>query len=198
MKIIFIFFLTFCLNGFTQEQLQETESHEFSVLHTDEIKIKDKNFLYMELGLRGMNIGNECLNCEINKSTEYQSKKFITTSMVPSLIAGGSVIYTDPSKDKLRHFSAGYVAGNLTMGTLQILLPKTQKNRNLYSFIGGVGASVVIGIGKEYWDSLGHGQVEIKDALATIAGGVTGSLTVNLYDLNKLKKKKKFTPLELQ
>jgi hypothetical protein len=198
MNMILVLILTFCLNGYTQEQDQGMESHEFSVLDSEEIKIKDKSFLYMELGLRGMNRGYECLNCGLNDTTKFDIKKFMTTSLAPSLIAGASVIYTDPSKDKLRHFSAGYVAGNLTMGTLQILLPNTQKNKNLYSFLGGVGASVVIGAGKEYWDSLGHGQVEMMDALATIAGGITGSLTVNLYDINKLKKKKKFRPLALQ
>jgi hypothetical protein len=45
----------------------------------------------------------------------------------------------------------------------------------MYPFLGVICASLIIGVGKEYWDSFDHGKVEVNDALATIAGGMTGS-----------------------
>ena len=39
-----------------------------------------------------------------------------------------------------------------------------------------IGASVILGIAKEVYDSRGHGTVEVLDAVATIAGGVVGAI----------------------
>jgi hypothetical protein len=183
MRIILFFFLILSsLNSYAQ-RLVNTE--EYSVEIGQEIHVNEHTFIYLKLSPRGMNSSVTCLSCTLSKTKEYELKKMITANILPSIFATRSVLYTDPSRDKLRHFSAGYVAGNLTTGALQILIPKDQRNRKLYAFLGGLGASVVIGVGKEYWDSLGHGQVEFKDALATIAGGVSGSFTINLYDLFK-------------
>ncbi len=183
MRFILALILLLCCLDSNAQRLVEAE--EYNIEIGQEIQVKEHSFLYLKLTPRGMNSNLTCFSCTLSKSKEYELKKMITANILPSLVATRTVLYGDSSKDKLRHFSAGYVAGNLTTGALQILIPKTQKNRKLYAFLGGVGASVVIGVGKEYWDSLGNGQVEFKDALATIAGGVSGSLTINLYDLFK-------------
>jgi hypothetical protein len=181
----FILIFIFLLSSFHSFAQRLIHPEEYSIEVGQEIQLTEYSFLYLKLSPRGMNSITTCISCTLSKSKEYELKKMITANILPSLVATRSVLYTDPSRDKLRHFSAGYVAGNLTTGALQILIPKTQKNKKLYAFLGGVGASVVIGLGKEFWDSLGHGQVEFKDALATITGGVSGSLTINLYDLFK-------------
>jgi hypothetical protein len=181
----FILVLLIILSSLNSYAQKIVNSEEYSVEIGQEININEHSFLYLKLSPRGMNSSVTCLSCTLSKTKEYELKRMITANILPSMVATRSVLYTDPSRDKLRHFSAGYVAGNLTTGVLQILIPKDQRNRKLYAFLGGVGVSVVIGVGKEYWDSLRHGQVEFKDALATIAGGVSGSLTINLYDLFK-------------
>lgn len=50
----------------------------------------------------------------------------------------------------------------------------------LYGSLVGFTASFVAGIGKEMWDSCGHGTVDLQDALATIQGGCIGGLLVIL------------------
>ena len=39
----------------------------------------------------------------------------------------------------------------------------------------GFAAAIVAGAAKEYWDSLGHGTVDVWDFVATMAGGVVVS-----------------------
>lgn len=64
-------------------------------------------------------------------------------------------------QDKIKHFIAGAIAsafvylisGNLTLA---------------------IGASALLGIAKEVYDSRGHGTVEVADAVATAVGGVVG------------------------
>ena len=67
------------------------------------------------------------------------------------------------SRDKLLHFVAGLIAsvvGYLIFENLTLT----------------IGASVILGIAKEVYDSRGHGTVEVLDAVATIAGGVVGAI----------------------
>ena len=69
-------------------------------------------------------------------------------------------------KDKLLHFGAGLVI-SLVVGTLTV---------PLY----GVIASLVAGVGKEVWDSRGHGTVEVLDVVATLFGGVVGAILMGV------------------
>jgi len=62
-------------------------------------------------------------------------------------------------KDKLLHFVAGSICSAF-----------------VYAITGSpilaFSASVLLGIGKEVYDSRGHGTVEVLDAVATALGGV--------------------------
>lgn len=64
-------------------------------------------------------------------------------------------------KDKLLHFVAGSICATF-----------------VYVVIGSpmlaFGASALLGIAKEVYDSRGHGTVEVADAVATALGGVVG------------------------
>jgi hypothetical protein len=70
-------------------------------------------------------------------------------------------------KDKLLHFVAGSicsafiyaVSGNLTLA---------------------IGASALLGIAKEVYDSRGHGTVEVADAVATVGGGIVGTMIIRV------------------
>lgn len=44
-----------------------------------------------------------------------------------------------------------------------------------------VAMAVVAGAWKEWWDSRGHGQVELADLVATIVGGILAVTSVELY-----------------
>ena len=73
-------------------------------------------------------------------------------------------------KDKLLHFVAGLICATFVyLITLNITL--------------AIGASVILGIAKEVYDSMGHGTVEILDAVATAVGGVVGVILVRVVIL---------------
>ena len=40
----------------------------------------------------------------------------------------------------------------------------------------GLVLAVLAGLGKEIWDGLGHGTVELADLVATVGGGVVGTV----------------------
>ena len=44
-----------------------------------------------------------------------------------------------------------------------------------------IAMATIAGAWKEWWDSRGHGQVELADLLATIAGGVLAVASMELY-----------------
>ncbi len=64
--------------------------------------------------------------------------------------------------DKLLHLAAGYF--------IATVLPVEP--------IYGLLLATVAGIGKEYYDSRGHGTVEAMDARMTVAGGMVGFLVL--------------------
>ncbi|MGD9581276.1 MAG: hypothetical protein AB7V50_07875 [Vampirovibrionia bacterium] len=64
-------------------------------------------------------------------------------------------------RDKLLHFVAGLIASAVVYLIFE--------NLTL-----AIGASVILGIAKEVYDSRGYGTVEMLDAVATIVGGAVG------------------------
>jgi hypothetical protein len=192
LKLIVFLIFAFSL---TKAQANRKFFGEYIVQSAEDIQIEGEQFMVVELIAEDIRHDEcpECFKMDANSNINRSAALNISTNA----LAAYSVIYMDPSKDKLRHFSAGYIAGNMTNGFLQLVIPKKNKNRKMYSFLGGIGASVIIGVGKEYWDSLGHGQVEVNDALATLAGGATGSLTISLNDVSAFFKPapKSFKPL---
>lgn len=66
-------------------------------------------------------------------------------------------------KDKLTHIAAGAIASAVVFCA----------SNNLW---WGFAAAVVAGAAKEYWDSRGHGTVDVWDFVATAAGGAVASL----------------------
>ena len=73
-------------------------------------------------------------------------------------------------KDKLLHFVAGLICATFVyLITLNLTI--------------AIGASVILGIAKEIYDSRGHGTVEVLDAVATVAGGVVGTILIKVVIL---------------
>ncbi len=70
-------------------------------------------------------------------------------------------------KDKLLHFVAGLICATFVyLITLNLTL--------------AIGASVILGIAKEVYDSRGHGTVEVLDAVVTALGGVVGTMIIRV------------------
>jgi hypothetical protein len=70
--------------------------------------------------------------------------------------------------DKAFHFLAGWALG-ATLAPISIWL--------------ALGAVVVAGAAKEWWDSKGHGTPEWMDFAATVLGGVAGVTTCRVLTL---------------
>jgi pantetheine-phosphate adenylyltransferase len=60
----------------------------------------------------------------------------------------------------------------------------------LVDYCTEVGASVLVGVGKEIRDSYGNYIPEVMDAVATSAGGVMGSFTMSITDVSNAFKRK--------
>ena len=68
-------------------------------------------------------------------------------------------------QDKIKHFIAGAIASIVVyVVTFNVTI--------------ALAFSALLGIGKEVYDSRGHGTVEVLDAVATIAGGVVGAIFI--------------------
>ena len=70
-------------------------------------------------------------------------------------------------QDKIKHF----IAGTITSAFVHAITGSP-----MLAFV----ASVALGISKEVYDSRGHGTVEVADAVATVAGGVVGTVLMRV------------------
>lgn len=68
-------------------------------------------------------------------------------------------------QDKLLHFVAGSIAAIVVYVVT-------------FDATIAVAFSALLGIGKEVYDSRGHGTVEVLDAVATVLGGVVGAILI--------------------
>lgn len=137
--------------------------------------------------------GNPYSRFDLKLKPEYQfhyQDALLLGNIAATGAAAYGVIRWDPHQDKVRHFLAGYVVGNVTNGAFQLILPETLKHRRLISALLGFGAGALIGAGKEIWDAQGHGNPSVNDALATALGGAVGTLTIS-FDLKKVFNRKK-------
>ena len=90
-------------------------------------------------------------------------------------------------KDKQLHFAAGIIAGSTGYG---YVWNKT-KNRKK-ALIAGIGTAILAGTAKEILDSMENdNRFDTKDLAATALGGVTISVTVNLFNKRLWRKRKK-------
>ena len=84
-----------------------------------------------------------------------------------------------PADDKMKHLFAGFLIGDVTNLTLQLLIPENVPHRRLIAALSGFGMATVTGVVKELRDRQGYGTPDPKDALATAIGGAVGTLTMS-------------------
>jgi len=77
-------------------------------------------------------------------------------------------------QDKLLHLGGSYIIGATTTSIAYYYT----KDKKTATFIG-VSVILLAGIGKEIWD-IKHGNPEVNDLAADIAGGTLGILTVKI------------------
>jgi len=75
--------------------------------------------------------------------------------------------------DKMLHFGAGYVIGASATAWAMHFDAK-------YPYEIGLAVPTFVGIGKEYYDSLGYGTPEWGDGVFTFYGGLFGAMTIKI------------------
>ena len=75
--------------------------------------------------------------------------------------------------DKMLHFGAGYIIGSATSA-----ITYNFKINNHIEI--GIGAATLAALGKELRDEHVYQGFDVMDAVATVAGGVCGSLTIKI------------------
>ncbi len=132
----------------------------------------------------------DCSGSLIYDTRPMQRSGMEALSVVASagvLASSALVLRTDLPMDKKRHYLAGVVIGAGATGAAKLLLRKSTPNYALKAALIGVGTSILIGLGKEVYDSRsGKGTPDKRDAFFTMAGGFHGTLAIDLVDLKSL------------
>ena len=88
-------------------------------------------------------------------------------------------------KDKQKHF----IAGSTISGLTYVFAKKKLQDPNK-ALLCGIGAGLLAGVAKETLDASQPGnRFDGKDLLATALGSVSISLTINLFDKKRNRKK---------
>ena len=95
-------------------------------------------------------------------------KLILITMLFPMLVLS--------QQDKIKHFAAGATISSLTY----ISVYKTTKNKKK-AIIYSIAASSIAGLSKELYDSNKTG-FDNKDLIATIAGGISVNITIDLFN----------------
>ncbi len=92
--------------------------------------------------------------------------------------------YGQLEEDKALHFLGGNLYGLVGAGVASQL----SKGNRTWTFVGSVGGSLLIGLAKEAIDQNQYNGWDNGDLLATVLGGATVGVTIDIF---KQKKKRK-------
>lgn len=88
-------------------------------------------------------------------------------------------------RDKILHFGAGAISG--IVGAT--IADKVSRGDPYWRFAGAITASLLAGLAKEAYDENKYEGWDNGDLAATVLGGVTAGVTINLFSGKKNKKK---------
>ncbi|WP_208611134.1 hypothetical protein [Maribacter ulvicola] len=88
-------------------------------------------------------------------------------------------------QDKVLHFLGGNLYGLVGAGVANEI---SEGNRT-WTFIGAVGGSLLIGLAKESIDQHQYGGWSNEDLLATVSGGITVGVTIDIFKKKKQRKR---------
>ncbi|MEX0273965.1 MAG: hypothetical protein AB3N16_06280 [Flavobacteriaceae bacterium] len=91
-------------------------------------------------------------------------------------------------RDKALHFLGGNLYGLAGAG----IASKLSDGNRTWTFVGSVGGSLLIGLGKEAIDNRQYDGWDNDDLLATVLGGATVGLTIDLFSQKAKRKKERY------
>ncbi|MFX0557111.1 hypothetical protein ACOCEA_09935 [Maribacter sp. CXY002] len=92
------------------------------------------------------------------------------------------------SEDKALHFLGGNLYGLVGAGVAD----QISKGNRTWTFVGSLGGSLLIGLAKESIDKAQYDGWDNDDLLATVLGGATVGVTIDLFRQRKKRKRDAF------
>lgn len=89
--------------------------------------------------------------------------------------------------DKALHFLGGNLYGLVGAG----IASEISDGNRAWTFVGAVGGSLLIGLAKEAIDQKQYGGWDNADLLATVLGGATIGVTIDIFKKRKQRKRDK-------
>lgn len=110
-----------------------------------------------------------CVDCVEEEQKSFLDDESFQSAINIALVT--TVVHTAfyAAEDKKKHALVGAIIGAGTTKLCQKLY--NGKNDKLVCALTGAGAALLAGLGKEYWDSKGHGNVDAMDAVYTFVPG---------------------------
>lgn len=96
-------------------------------------------------------------------------------------------IYGQIESDKALHFLGGNLYGLVGAG----LASQISDGDRTWTFVGSLGGSLLIGLAKESIDEKQYGGWDNADLLATVLGGATVGITIDIFKKRKQRKREK-------
>ncbi|MFS4468424.1 hypothetical protein [Maribacter sp. 2210JD10-5] len=93
--------------------------------------------------------------------------------------------YSQIQEDKALHFLGGNLYGLVGAGVAN----EISKGDRTWTFVGSLGGSLLIGLAKESIDQNQYGGWDNEDLLATVLGGATVGVTIDLFKKRKIRKR---------
>jgi hypothetical protein len=95
--------------------------------------------------------------------------------------------YSQIKQDKVLHFLGGNLYGLVGAGVAS----QISDGDRTWTFIGAIGGSLLIGLAKESIDQKQYGGWDNADLLATVLGGATVGVTIDIFKKRKQRKRDK-------
>ncbi len=96
-------------------------------------------------------------------------------------------IYGQIERDKALHFLGGNLFGLVGAG----LASQISDGDRTWTFVGSLGGSLLIGLAKESIDEKQYGGWDNADLLATVLGGATVGVTIDIFKKRRQRKREK-------
>lgn len=103
----------------------------------------------------------------------------LTVSLFASSMAISQV-----ATDKVLHFMLGAIVGQSTSYLVNELTDNPKK-----AFIISFASTLAVGLGKELYDQYIYGGFDLKDLLATSLGGLSVTIPMSVFQVNRKNKK---------
>lgn len=95
--------------------------------------------------------------------------------------------YSQVEQDKVLHFLGGNLFGLVGAGVAS----QISDGDRTWTFIGAIGGSLLIGLAKESIDQKQYGGWDNADLLATVLGGATVGVTIDIFKKRRQRKRDK-------